>query len=523
MQKLNINEVFFKRAAIVFFIGLLSVGCFTFSDYGISVDEGVQRDLIGIANYNFIKTGNSEEFLTSFNKYHGPVFEIFLYATEKLFNVTDSRTIFLLRHGLNFFVFFIGTLFFYLLGLKIFKKHSIALLCCVMLVVSPRIFADSFYDSKDVILLSFCIIASYTAFIFIERQTLWSAFIHALCCGIVLDIRIIGLLIPLATFYLYAMQEKRKIIPLLFFISYSLLFTIAFWPVLWINPVYHFMEAFKQMSHYPLDIAVLYRGDFISTIKLPWHYLPVWMAITTPVLYIVLFLIGVFFAIKNSFVSFLSTLPIHFFLFIFAAPILAVIVLKSVVYDAWHHVFFVYPFFLLIAVYGFTQLIQVVKNKFTVKIIFGSTIISIVFALIFMVANHPFQNVYFNFLAGKNIRQNFELDYAGLSYKQGLEYILATDKSKHIYIASDIGICVLNFGIIPIEDRERLVWTTDLKLNFGRIPVEDRNPARLAEELKSADYFLTNFRWHPNDYNIGTSVFKIMVGDEKIMEVRKLK
>jgi hypothetical protein len=157
---------------------------------------------------------------------------------------------------------------------------------------------------------------------------------------------------------------------------------------------------------------------------------------------------------------------------------------------------------LLIAIYGFTELIKFVKKQWAIRIIAFSTIISILFIFVFMIANHPFQNVYFNFLAGKNIRQNFELDYWGLSYRQGLEYILETDKSKQINIAADLEMCHLNFSIIPIEERKRLIWTYD---------------------LNSANYFLSNFRYHAADYDYGKTVFQIEVGNEKIMEVQKIK
>lgn len=502
MEILNIKEIYFKRAAIFFYIGLFVVGCFVFSDYGISCDERDFSRLNGEVTYNFIKTGDSKELLACDEKYHGPAFEIFLYSAEKLFNVTDTRNIYLLRHGLNFSIFFIGTLFFYLLGLNFFKSHGAALLCSVMLVASPRMFAEGFFNSKDIVMLCFCIIASYTAFLFIERQTIGAAIIHAALCGFVIDVRIIGLLLLLATVLLYIMQKHRKMIPLLIFISYSLLFIITFWPVLWLNPVYHFVGALREMSHFPIPVIVFYLGEFISSQNLPWHYVPVWISITTPVLYIVLFIVGLFFLVKNYLVNFMDTQPIQFALFMFATPVLAIIILNSAVYDSYRHVFFVYPFLLLIAVYGFTQLIQSVKKKWAVIIISYSTALSILLVFVFMIANHPFQNVYFNFLAGKNIRQNFELDYWGLSYRQGLEYILANDKSKQINIAADLEECHLNFSIIPLEERKRLLWTYD---------------------LKSADYFLTNFRYHPAEYDFGTPVFQIEVGSEKIMEVQKLK
>lgn len=501
MQLQNINELFFKRAAIVFFISLFVTGCFIFSDYGISCDEEAFSRLNGSVNYNFIKSGDAKELLACDEKYHGPAFEIFLYSAEKALNVTDPREIYLLRHALTFPVFFIGTLFFYLLGLRFFKSHAIALLCSILLVASPRIFAESFYNSKDLVMLSFCIIASYTAFLFVERQTLLLAIIHAAICGFAMDIRVMGLLLPLGTLYLYAMQKQRKPIPILLFICYTLLFTIVFWPVLWLNPVHHFIEALRQMSHFPTPGTVFYFGKLISGYK-PWHYLPVWISMTTPFFYIVLFLIGLFFVIKNTFVNFLSTLHMHFTLYMFATPILAIIILKSTVYDSYRHIFFVYPFLLLIAVYGLTELIKSVKKQWTIRIICFSTILSVLLVFGFMIFNHPFQNVYFNFFAGKNIRQKFELDYWGLSYRQGLEYILETDKSKQINIAADLEMCHLNFSIIPIEDRKRLIWTYD---------------------LNSANYFLSNFRYHPEDYDYGTTVFQIEVGNEKIMEVQKIK
>lgn len=496
-------ENIFKKGAYIFFILFFIFGCFVFSDYGISIDERVSRIQNGEINYNYIKTGNSNELLSTREKYHGPAYEFFLYAAEKFFNITESRDVYLLRHGLTFLTFFISVLFFYKLNLKVFKSNVAGLFGCIMLVISPRIFAESFYNSKDLVMLCFCIMASYTMFLFVEKQTILMALIHAALCGFVIDIRMMGLLLPLLTIFMYVFQKKKKAIPLLLFVCYTVVFVFAFWPILWIDPLTHFVKAFKEMSNYQGG-TLLYMGNIVSTLELPWHYLPVWISITTPICYTLFFFIGIFFLIKNSFVNIMSTLWIQSFLFMFAAPILAVIVLNSTVYDSWRHVYFVYPYFLIIAVYGSVQLIHFVKKNNTVFLISSLTAVSIALVLIFMVNNHPFQNSYFNSFAGKAIRQKFELDYWGLSYKQGLEYILANDKSEQIYIEADpvYEYCQLNALILKEEDKKRIVFTFD---------------------RDSADYFLSNFRWHPHDYNFGTSVHQIKVGDEKIMEVLKLK
>ena len=53
---------------------------------------------------------------------------------------------------------------------------------------------------------------------------------------------------------------------------------------------------------------------------------------------------------------------------------------------------------------------------------------------------HPYQNVYFNRLAGKDmqmIKQRFDLDYWGLAYREGLAYILSVDDRETIPVYAD--------------------------------------------------------------------------------------
>ncbi|MFY9308892.1 MAG: glycosyltransferase family 39 protein [Bacteroidia bacterium] len=497
------SEIFFKRAAAVFFVSLFITGAFIFSDYGIYWDEEVQRTQVGAINYNYIVTGDNTALLANFHKYYGPAFEVLLSAAEDVFDVTEPRAVYLLRHAICFFSFFIAAICFYLICFKLFKKHSIALLGAVMLVLSPRIFADSFYDSKDLSMLCFCTIAAYTMFVFIEKQTIVTALVHGLLCGFVMDIRIMGVLIPIATVYLFVMQKKKKMLPFAVFLGYTLFSIVVFWPILWMDPINNFIEAFKQMSNYPvMGSTNLYMGENVPAADLPWHYLPVWIGITTPVLYSVFFIKGLFFAAKNIIADFRNTAHLHAILFILFAPVLAVIILNSTLYDGWRHVFFIYPFFILIAVYGFKQVIEIFVRERVIKTIVYSTVAYVAWILIVMIKDHPYQNVYFNMLAGKNLQKRYEMDYWGLSYKQGLEYIAENDKSEQIYVAVQNLPGILNFNMLSDEDKKRLIWTNN---------------------LGAANYFLTNFRNHPDDFDFGASVHQIKVGGEKIMEVIKLR
>ena len=92
-----------------------------------------------------------------------------------------------------------------------------------------------------------------------------------------------------------------------------------------------------------------------------------------------------------------------------------------------------------------------------------------------MINTHPYQNVYFNMLAGKNlkeIKQKYDLDYWGLSYKQALEYLVEKDIKGIIKINCANNPCQKNSLLLKPKDRQRIKYV----------------------KLNQADYFLSNFR-----------------------------
>ena len=47
---------------------------------------------------------------------------------------------------------------------------------------------------------------------------------------------------------------------------------------------------------------------------------------------------------------------------------------------------------------------------------------------------HPYQQTFFNFLAGENPMLNFEGDYLGLGYRKGFEWIVDNDNRDTIQV-----------------------------------------------------------------------------------------
>lgn len=89
-----------------------------------------------------------------------------------------------------------------------------------------------------------------------------------------------------------------------------------------------------------------------------------------------------------------------------------------------------------------------------------------------MIRSHPNEDVYFNRLVGGIgcARFRYEMDYWGLSYKTGLEFLLKNDASETIpvYVTEDSG--RINDLILPSSERRRLLFVdhpAEAKYFFG--------------------------------------------------------
>jgi hypothetical protein len=98
-------------------------------------------------------------------------------------------------------------------------------------------------------------------------------------------------------------------------------------------------------------------------------------------------------------------------------------------------------------------------------------------------------------------KNNFDLDYWGLSYRKALEYILQYDKDKSIkiYFANSGG--QRNLNILALDERRRIVQVNS---------------------IEEAKYFVSNYRWHKEDYPYKNEFYAINIDGAKIMVVYKL-
>jgi hypothetical protein len=286
------------------------------------------------------------------------------------------------------------------------------------------------------------------------------------------------------------------------FVVATLVMLYASWPYLWTDPFTRFAECYSSFSHYRWNGDVLFCGSVIKATSLPWTYVPVWIGITTPVLWTLLFISGMVLLILHfakgpaAYLSGAIDRSFLICLLSFLVPVLAVIVLHSVVYDDWRHLYFIYPPMVIIGLFALSHFLRT-RFANAVKLLCGLQVAAIAFV---MIQGHPFQQVYFNSVVSHengSLKKQFEMEYWGCSYKQGLEWLALHDKGRHIKV-NTIKPLNNNVMILPPAERERFMQVT-----------EDDRPY----------YLLTNYRFAFKDSLDLPLVHRISSGNSPIMDI----
>ena len=506
-----LSYLIFKKYFLIslYFFTLLTVGFLIFPDYGISIDEDNTR-INGFVSLKYIFEIFFPNLINDIDKFTnipsmsewdeqgvGVIFDLPTAFIEWIFQIEDSRKYYLMRHFVNFLFFLLAVYFFFQLIKKRYNSWIIGILGSSFLFLSPRIFAQSFYNNKDIVFMSLFVISLYTAINFLEKPNVKKAIIFSIISSLAIDIRILAVFLPILVFLIYLINiywvenyKKNTIKPLILFLILTPFFITLFWPYLWQDPLGNFITIFKSLSNFDENIYIFYFGQYISAQNLPWHYPIVWIFISTPLFYIILFIVGFIFIIRrfmkrvikieendyyNNFWKGKKELQDLIFFFSFMIPLFSVIILNSTLYDGWRHLFFIYPSFLMISLLGL-HIIKIFFFKKNKNLLLILSFLLLSPTLIWMFKYHPYQNVYFNFLAGKDFNNKFELDYWGLSNVNALRYIVEND---------DGNINVSQVGL------------NDLHLSKSFLPKKYRNKLSIIDNVVNSHYIIDIYRYRP--------------------------
>ncbi|MFK7969719.1 MAG: GtrA family protein [Bacteroidia bacterium] len=486
-------------AALAFIGGLWIV-----PDFGVGWDEKVQREH-GLVSAQYIDQQlggaigwedlDKDELNAYFYRAYGVFFQVTSFSIETMLGIheDDARGQFLLRHYLTYIVFCIGVWCMFVLGKRRLNDWKMGVLAALLLILSPRLFPHFFTNPKDTITLAWYLLSILSLDLMIEKPSLKRAIFHAFACALLMNARPIGLIIPTATLILLLLQHRRTLgKTLLLFFSFSfawVLFTIAMWPYLWENTWEHFSYAFTQMKRYNWNGQVLFEGSFIKPDDLPWYYAPKYMLMSIPLVYTVMMLVGIVLgsvgSIRNLFrPTWTSAVRLDLIcLGLGLGPLLAVWLLDSILYDGWRQLFFIYPPLLLLAVGGFHRWRSYCKKRIEQAAFrmgyaaaWGMMALGLVSSLVYIIQAHPNQQAYFNAFASSKPKLQYEMDYWGLSFKQGWERI------AEAHPEDTVTVCVAPY-LPGLYNYEFALDTTT------------RQHILITGDLKKADYFMSIARF----------------------------
>ena len=497
----------------VFFLVIFLIGIFTVKDYGLSDDERIERNHSLVIHYYLrsvlegkfnadglpiedINKSNLEKLIEKENverrifkyeyKYYGVAMHIPLTLIEQIFDYDlDVQIIYYIRHFFTFLIFFTSLIYFYkLLKKYILKNEKLAFVATLFLLLSPRIYGDAFYNIKDLVFMSLVIINLYYSFKYLENANNKNLVLLCFISALTINCRIIGgFVIFLTLIFKMVKISKNKLDMIktclkLFLLTY--IFYILVTPTSWNNPIKFPIEAinfffnFIDPNSHKLQ-KCFYFGSWISSESLPWHYLPVWIFITTPLIYIVFSLIGFFKEIISNIKNKFKNIDQEWLFcnIILVVMLLFVIIFRPILYTGWRHFYFIYPIIIINAILGLKWLLNI-TNKYN-KVIIVIVLINLIYITSWMIKNHPYQYEYFNLVTRDYSVENFETNYWKISNSDALKYIADHTKTRvRVYLK--------------------------IKVNYKLLNKNDRSKIKLVKSVKDADYIIDNDKYGNKKY-----------------------
>ena len=363
---------------------------------------------------------------------------------------------YVLRHRVNAVFGWIGIVFTGLLASRLFGPWS-GILAQILLAVSPRYFAHSMNNPKDLPFAAMSVMVLYCLSRLTPRWpylTVGTGAALAVALGLALGTRPGALIyfgyLPLLLLAILIVQwisavpradrgDVRRWLRTIFTIPRvhwtaavqlvarvslvivaGLVLGTVFWPWAQVEPFTRPFEALTRAGAYDWDGLVLFDGRQYPADKLPSSYLPTWFLITTPLVV----LVGMVFAIAHVRGWGWPRLALWT---VALLPIVLIIARGSMVYDGMRHVLFAYPPMAVLAASGWTALLTDRQRWLRIGG-FALLIAGLVNVLSFNLRSYPNQVAYINELAGgpSGAFGSYELDYWGNCMLQAVEWSAAT-------------------------------------------------------------------------------------------------
>ncbi|MCL2078655.1 MAG: glycosyltransferase family 39 protein [Oscillospiraceae bacterium] len=495
-------QLYFRKPdkiAVLLFLLYFIVGLLIFPSYGISTDEPMEREtsminlhyamesIFGARTAAASQIPVKTSLLTYEDRYYGTALQTIPLMVEYLFGFDlSTRTVFLIRHLFTFINYYTAGIFFFLILRRRFNTY-IPLLGALLYILYPRFFGESFYNIKDILFFSWAIISSYFVLQWLLSKKLKHLIFAAVTIAVAANTRILGFAILLLacgfSVIIEAVNKKddksiirylKKFKEMLKLIALTYVFYIIITPFLWENPLGNTIAQFvyfRELDQLQWNDTHLYLGKMITQ-YVQYHYIPVWMSVTIPLLHIIAFSIGAI-VLTWKMISYIMravgqkrlilqalTMP-HiydlFFFSMFMCTYLGFVFFKITMYEGWRHAYMIYCPFLYVAVLGLSKATFFCKRYALLhKAFLLFVALNLIYLLGFIALNHPYQYAYFN-IVGRQAEGNFSIDFWNVSSYDLIRYAIEDADNCEISICIQRGTYAFH---LLTQNEKKLVRTT---------------------------------------------------------------
>lgn len=462
----SITEKSWKTIFIVLSIAIAAIMAGLSHSYGFSGDEWVQIKY-GQDIWNYFAKGNTQalnydnlgQHYTDLQYYGG----IFDFITEALHHLLPGIAYIYLRHFINACLGALMMIYTGSLAKRISGKWHVAILSLLFIFLSPRLFGESMNNPKDIPFAAGFIVCIYYIVALLQQLPQVSikyASGIALGLGLAFGQRSAGgfllmlFLIAFSTFYLQKHKavlsqlregSKRPLRRFLLLLAVAIvagyIIGILAWPWALQSPVSNPIASLQELSNRNMHFPVLFEGVYRMNNHMPWYYELKWIFITSPIVVLAGTILFILFA-KRAMQAYGL-----FYLVLLAGcaffPLAYIILKHATVYDTWRHVFFVYPFWVIMAALSYDILCSMIKTAKWKQVPVYIALFLLTPPLVWIVRSHPNQYIYFNELEGgiKGAYGNYDLDYYQNSCREACEWIKKNaphHKGKKIIVLSNV-------------------------------------------------------------------------------------
>ena len=409
---------------------LLAAGLAILGDYGVYYDEFWERRITPLHLRYLI--GDDEGFFSLRNADHlyGVAFKAPLLFVERAFGLQNDRGIYLARHLLIHLTFLISGLFAYMLARRLFGAWPLAVGAMLLFLLHPRLYAHSFFNSKDIPFLAMFMVALFLTHRAFRRDSLSAFALLGVGVGLLMNLRIMGVVLLAAVPGLRALdfalapgweERKRLLLTTGAFVLASALTIFASLPYLWGAPFRRAVEWWATSSDHPTAPVELFRGTLYRSADFPAEYLPLWFSISSPPFALALGALGAAALLRR-----IASRPYAAFrdarlrlgllaAGCFAAPVAGVILLDANMYNGWRQMFFLWAPFSLLAMFGLRRLLDAFGQRRLRRAVCAAASAGLGLTIVSIALLHPFQHSYFNFLVDRTTPENLNAQYTTLT------------------------------------------------------------------------------------------------------------